>query len=344
MSKCALLVGINYIGTSNQLYGCINDVIMMRKYLIEKRGYKDSDITVLREDIKSFKSPTKVNILSELSSLIKKANESNANEIFFHYSGHGTYANDNNNDEADKRDEFICPIDLKCIRDDDLKEIVSNLNNNTNMYTIMDCCHSGTNMDLPFLYNQVGGKMRLIENNYSKYKTLLRKKIFSLSGCRDDQTSADAYNVYNEMSNSDTRYEISNKNKAGGALTSCLLNILNKNTTLDFTSILPKLQNDLKKSYYSQVPLLSSTVVLTKSNTKPKPKPKNNLKDEKKFKKINKEQNTTKYILNNINIANNTNIENNINNTNNAKKNKSGRKKLNKNYLKLNKIIMMNIK
>ena len=39
MSKFALLVGINYYNTNYQLYGCINDVIMMRKYLIEKRGY-----------------------------------------------------------------------------------------------------------------------------------------------------------------------------------------------------------------------------------------------------------------------------------------------------------------
>ncbi len=49
-NKFALLVGINYIGTPNELSGCINDVIMVRKYLIEKRGYLDSNIVMMRED------------------------------------------------------------------------------------------------------------------------------------------------------------------------------------------------------------------------------------------------------------------------------------------------------
>jgi hypothetical protein len=47
MSKFALLIGINYNNTVNKLFGCINDIIMTRKHLIEKCGYNDNNITVL---------------------------------------------------------------------------------------------------------------------------------------------------------------------------------------------------------------------------------------------------------------------------------------------------------
>lgn len=279
MSKNALLVGINYIGTQNRLYGCINDIIVMRKYLIEKRGYLPENIIVLRDDKKAFKVPNRKNILDEFNKLIGKANANKSSEIFFHYSGHGTYEKDKNKDESDGKDEYICPVDLNFISDDEIRKILLTLNNETTMLTVMDCCNSGTNMDLPYLFNQIGGKIQMIQNNSITYKNLLGKKIFSLSGCRDDQTSADAYNVYPIMSDSDNNFEITNNNRAGGALTSTLLKILNSNTFLDFINVLPTLQTELKKSYYSQIPLLSSTVEITKSSK---------LKPKKKSKKTNK--------------------------------------------------------
>jgi hypothetical protein len=284
MSKHALLIGINYYGTSNRLYGCINDVIVMRKYLIEKRGYLTNNITVLRDDDKSFKNPNKKNIIEEFKELIQKANKNKSSEIFFHYSGHGTYERDSNGDETDGKDEYICPVDLNCIKDDEIRSMLNNLNNNTTLLSVMDCCHSGTGMDLPFLFNQVGGKMQIIQNNSKSYKSLLGKKIYALSGCRDDQTSADAYNVYSVLSDTNPKFEISNSNKAGGALTSTLLKLLNSNSSLNFTNILPSLQTNLKNSYFSQIPLLSSTIELIKSvKIKPRKKPIKKLKN-----KINK--------------------------------------------------------
>ncbi len=273
MSKNALLIGINYIGTPNRLYGCINDVIMMRKYLIEKRGYLPENITILRDDDKSFKNPNKVNIINELKMLIQIANTNKSSEIFFHFSGHGTFAKDKNGDESDGKDEYICPVDLKCISDDEVRSILNLLNNDTILLAVMDCCHSGTNMDLPYLFNQVGGKLKMVENKSKKYKSLLGKKIYSLSGCRDDQTSADAYNVYSALTDSDSKFTINSNSKAGGALTSSLLKTLNLNDSFNFTNILPTLQNTLRNSYYTQIPLLSSTVEIIKS-TKLKPKKK----------------------------------------------------------------------
>ena len=268
ITKYALLIGINYIGTQKRLYGCINDIIVMRKYLIEKRGYLPQNITILRDDDPVFMVPNKNNILAKFIELINIANKNSSSEIFFHYSGHGTYAKDTNGDE--KNDEYLCPVDFNFICDDDIRSLLSNLNNNTKLLSVMDCCHSATNMDLPYLYNYIGSKIQIIENNSKKYANLLGKKIYALSGCRDDQTSADVYNVYSILSDiSNNKFEINNNNRSGGALTSNLLQLLNKTSTDNFTNILNNLHINLKKSYYAQVPLLSSTV-----NIIPKPKKK----------------------------------------------------------------------
>ena len=274
MNKYALLVGINYYNTPNRLYGCINDVIMMRKYLIEKRGYNSDNIIILRDDSPTFKLPNKENIINELTNLIIKANDNNASEIFFHYSGHGTWVRDRNGDESDKRDEMICPVDLNMIVDDQLRSIVSKLNNFTSMFIVMDCCFSGTNVDLPYLYSQKNGKLVILQNNSSKYKELIDKNIHSISGCRDDQTSADAYNVYQVIDNLDYDFTIKSTNRAGGALTSMLLKVLDSN---NFINILPNLQKLLAKNGFDQVSQLSSTknlikVIPVKPKRKAKPK------------------------------------------------------------------------
>ena len=284
MSKYALLIGINYFGTENRLYGCINDVIVMRKYLIEKRGYLPKNIKVLRDDDSSFLLPNKNNILTKFRELIDTANTNKSSEIFFHYSGHGTYGQDNNRDEKDGKDEYICPVDFNFIRDDDIRSILSKLNNTTTLLGVMDCCHSATNMDLPYLYNKIGSKIIMLEDNSKQYANLLGKNIYSLSGCRDDQTSADAYNVYSVLTDlSDNKYNITDNNKSGGALTSTLLQLLNKTNTANFINILDQLQINIKNSYYTQIPLLSSSKnIIPMPNKKPIKKP-----NKKVIKKVN---------------------------------------------------------
>jgi hypothetical protein len=85
--KKALLIGINYFQTPNQLHGCINDVKNIKEFLIS-RGFKDepSSMIVLTDDQPS-KLPLKSNILSSCEWLVKDAEPGDS--LFFHYSGHG---------------------------------------------------------------------------------------------------------------------------------------------------------------------------------------------------------------------------------------------------------------
>ena len=62
--KKALLIGINYVGTENELNGCINDVKNMKTMLIDKLGYKSQNITMLTDE--TTKKPTKSNILKRV--------------------------------------------------------------------------------------------------------------------------------------------------------------------------------------------------------------------------------------------------------------------------------------
>jgi hypothetical protein len=189
MSNKALLIGINYVGTENELKGCINDVINMKKYLLSE-GYKESEIRMLTEA--SAVHPTYDNIVAGLDWL---QNEATADSnLFLHYSGHGGSVFDSSNDEDDHRDETICPVDMDTkgmMKDDVLrKNFVDKLPVGCHLTAIFDCCHSGTILDLR--YNWTGNPKYagayVIKTNTEKET---KAHVMVLSGCLDPQTSAD---------------------------------------------------------------------------------------------------------------------------------------------------------
>ncbi len=180
MTKYALLIGINYIGTPNELRGCINDVENMKNDLIQNHGYLQENITVMTDNTEI--KPTKYNILTILNSF---THQEDMEQFFFHYSGHGSYTGDASGDEKDGRDECLCPIDDTYILDDELKVIFDKFV--SPVFCLFDCCHSGTAIDLQFQYAFMKHKW------ISMGKTTRNNNIVMVSGCEDKQTSADAY-------------------------------------------------------------------------------------------------------------------------------------------------------
>jgi len=115
--------------------------------------------------------------------------------LFFHYSGHGGQIKDTSGDEVGGFDEVIYPVDYKTtgvIIDDDLHHImVKPLPTGCRLTAVFDSCHSGTTLDLPFMYHHDG---RLKENNIAGSARADRTSsadVISFAACRDDQTSAD---------------------------------------------------------------------------------------------------------------------------------------------------------
>lgn len=236
-NKRALLVGINYTGTPHELRGCINDVEHIKLELIRK-GYKKENIVILTDNTK--KKPTRENIIKELLCLILSKQTS----LFFHYSGHGSYEWDLDGDENDGKDECLIPLDYDkngVIVDDELRGLLCCLRYNQSLFCLLDCCHSGTGMDLRY---------NLFQRYGTDYFTLLRDKkrvntrgdCVMISGCLDHQTSADAYI----------------DNKFQGAMTSSFIKSTNNNNVKSYLDLIKSMREYLEKNKYTQVPTLSS--------------------------------------------------------------------------------------
>jgi len=153
-TKRAVMIGINYVGDNpGELSGCHNDVGNMKDYIKNVHGFEDSNITLLMDDGQNT-SPTRANILAAYKKLVAESVAGDA--VFCHYSGHGGKLRDDNGDEADGFDETLVPLDYQQsgqIRDDDLyKILVGSFRVGVTVTFVMDCCHSGSVLDLPYQF------------------------------------------------------------------------------------------------------------------------------------------------------------------------------------------------
>ena len=231
--KKALLIGINYTGTQNELFGCINDVNCIKERITEE-GFNNISIMT---DITSLKA-TKNNILNEFKNLL--VNSQTGDLLFFLYSGHGSYTLDRNNDETTGYDQLIVPCDFNSIVDDELKSIIqANLKPNVTLFAMFDSCFSGSVLDLRYQYMD-----SLNYDNYTENikETETKGNVFMISGCSDYQTSADAFI----------------NNKANGAMTWSLLEALKQNPNCSWRELVKSMRNLLKTSEFDQIPQFTS--------------------------------------------------------------------------------------
>ncbi|KAJ1306518.1 hypothetical protein OPQ81_007520 [Rhizoctonia solani] len=157
--KKALCIGINYIGLSVHLKGCINDVHNIADFLSAQFGYKKENIRKLTDDATDPRYlPTRENIIAAMRWLVEDAQPTDS--LFFHFSGHGGQTKDLDGDEADGFDEVIYPLDFEYaghIVDDEMHEImVQPLRPGCRLTAIFDCSHSGSALDLPYTYSTDG--------------------------------------------------------------------------------------------------------------------------------------------------------------------------------------------
>jgi hypothetical protein len=301
--KKALLIGINYTGTKNELRGCINDVKNLREFLLTRGFHDTSDaMKILTDDQTAAEGrPTKQNIMGGIDWLVKGAQP--GDHLFFHYSGHGSQVKDTSGDEDDGFDETIVPLDFGKagqIVDDELHDkMVKPLLKGVRLTAIFDCCHSGTALDLPFIYKTSGlytekpgevdkgevvakrelttgdaaevtdrGLFSDIKNylfgggssssaptsshhapedyvpefDEMKTKGACQADIISISGCRDDQTSAD----------------VKTAGSATGAMSLALLTVLKQFPNPTLIELLNRMRDALRERKFTQVPQMST--------------------------------------------------------------------------------------
>jgi hypothetical protein len=232
--KHALVIGINYKNTAYELKGCINDALNMQTYF-KKRSF--DNIVILTDDTP--KKPTKANIIKELQTILARA--TSGDFVCVTYSGHGSFTADENNDEPDKHDEAMVPLDFNLIIDDTLKSIIDKyLKANVTLFLLFDCCHSGTILDLKYQYlDSEQNNTNTINNN----EVATKGTVIMISGCTDAQTSEDAYI----------------NNQSQGALTWSLLDVLNgPDHKMSWKNLIQTMRTNLAKSKYTQIPQFSS--------------------------------------------------------------------------------------
>ncbi|KAL4808493.1 caspase domain-containing protein [Aspergillus unguis] len=281
----ALLIGINYFGQKGQLRGCINDVKNMSTYLNQNFGYAREDMVLLTDDQQNpMSQPTKANILRAMHWLVKDARPNDS--LFFHYSGHGGQTPDLDGDEDDGYDEVIYPVDFRVaghIVDDEMHRImVNSLQPGVRLTAIFDSCHSGSALDLPYIYStsgilkepnlakeagqgllgvissyargDMGGMMSTAVGFLKKaakgdeaYERTKRTKtspadVIMWSGSKDDQTSQDAQIA----------------GQATGAMSWAFITAMRKNPQQSYVQLLNSIRDELSTKY-TQKPQLSAS-------------------------------------------------------------------------------------
>jgi hypothetical protein len=260
MTKRALLVGINYVGTSHELKGCINDSNNMHNFL-SARGF--TEIKMLQEA-----DATTDGIKAGLAWLT--AGVLSGDVIVFHYSGHGSQLP--SSVEADGFEEIICPVDLnwldKVITDDTLRAAFNKVPNGVNTTVILDCCHSGTMLDQTESLDSTKAlaaapkaskktkNMRYLKPpakiaNKLKTRSLVdwqasrdvNESALLIAGCHADQTSADA--VIN--------------GSPQGAATAALLKSAVANPAITYRQLMGEMCSFMTAGKYTQVPELDGS-------------------------------------------------------------------------------------
>jgi len=140
----ALLVGIDeYADPELQLFGCGNDVDLMRSTLSEVYGFEAAEIVELRNG----EATTAEMVKSIKRHLIEGIGEDDV--VVFYFAGHGTGVKDLDGDEADGIDEVLVTHDFDPLKpatwfsDDLIFELFQRIPAGR-VVAIHDCCHSGT--------------------------------------------------------------------------------------------------------------------------------------------------------------------------------------------------------
>jgi metacaspase-1 len=261
----AFLIGINsYKIPGADLRGCVNDVNNLKAALLKHFSFQEKNVKILTD----FKA-TKQAIQDGITRVIKGSKRGDV--LLIHYSGHGSNVPDDSGDEADGRDEILCPTNLDWkdpLADDWLRTAFDDVPAGVNLTVIMDCCHSGSNTrvfvppDAPIiarflpcpldllavesgrrLTGEIKGKRAALKKQTKRKKDIVDIDIpeVLITGCRDTQTSADAHigGSYN------------------GALTYNLVAAIEeKGGKLTYGELHSRTQRSLQDSGFDQVPQL----------------------------------------------------------------------------------------
>ena len=247
-----LLFGLNYAHCrAGKLNGCINDVKQISQQIYSLMG-GSFPIDIYTDDVDR-RSTSYDGIMQKLYNLAIESYSDNLDFVWIHYSGHGSQQKDfsQDPDELDGMDEGIVPSDYETkgiLIDDILNNVIQRFNPRTKILFICDACHSGSILDLTYIWDAVKR-----QGSYDNKKCAVKAQTLLISGCQDNQTSADAFNLLGD-------------NQSIGALTACIIKVLkNKPQQInDVFAFIESVRAELKRGGFKQYPCLSSNYDLNR--------------------------------------------------------------------------------
>ena len=277
MIKKAVLVGINKYNGS-PLRGCVNDVIVMHQLLTKQFGFKHEDIKVLTDY-----EATKKNIIDHIKWLTQGVGSGDSIVFHYSGHGAQVSVDDwTSTNETDGLDEILCSVDLDWnnpLRDHELGALFKRVPKDCMALVVLDCCHSGTGLRNGFklegnkdendyvnrfisppISNILSNPAVIVKDDMSfdfldpkvdsravrspfLVEAVDRGDAILLSGCKEDQTSADAW--------IDNRYQ--------GAMTYALNAVLLKNNyNVTYQQLIKEVNEYMARFKFSQAPQLEA--------------------------------------------------------------------------------------
>ncbi len=191
----ALLVGIDAYPYPNELRGCINDVDDIEAELVNAFGFRPGNIVKLQDA-----DATADKIKSALHDSVSKLQDED--RFLFWYSGHGAQL-----EEGNPLTDVICPVDFNftlstSVTVDDFYNAFSKIPTRVEAVWGSDTCQSGDlekdlyRMGIPRRFRRDPAKRRFAakRSTFSGFRVISAEfpNIALISGCRSDQTGADA--------------------------------------------------------------------------------------------------------------------------------------------------------
>ncbi|KAF8501495.1 Metacaspase-1 [Russula emetica] len=251
----ALVIGTNHPLDSDPRYRlecCTRDAYSVADFLHYKLGFARNDIRVITDDNPD-DLPTKENIIEAMKTLVRGAQAGDS--FFFYFSGHGIQIKDRDGDESDGLDECICAMDYRgddpdpdcntpgLIVDDTMHDLmVKPLPPQCRLTAVYDCCHSGTILDLPVIYNSSGAAKPFIhiDGPWVWSQKISSADVVSLSASKDNQEAAES--------------------RQGGALQRAFIDSVSRfGNTLTYKGLIRNMRDYMRRRGFKQKPQLSTS-------------------------------------------------------------------------------------
>lgn len=270
-TKLALLVGINTypkLSKFSQLEGAVNDVERMRTLLTTTYDFPPENLQVLVDG-----NATRDNILAAFRQHLV-ANATAGDIVVFHYSGHGSQLNDDQDgDESDGLDETLVPSDsdregTRDIRDDELNALIAELDPAVQVTLIFDSCHSGT-----VTRDVEGGRARSLDRD-----SLLTQRVSTRGASQTEGLSTPdmSYVLLSGARSDQLAKEFEKNGQSYGALTYFLTETLSQaDSAMTYTDLRDIVQGQIATRFADQNPQLegpsSSNFVFSETSSLAQP-------------------------------------------------------------------------